>query len=694
MELNEQRYFIVLRRNKKGLSRGTIGRADAETTEGELIGMVYGGGGSTRSSGTVKKHDTYPLSRHQAGLLMLVCPASRRLELLGNLQLFSAICELARDDLVMVKHKKSFQPCLVKNLVQIGKKDKPGDLKVLGFELELVETENEISLKKTSPLPFFSAADILQVAPSDLNTRIPLRDAIDLGLKRKAVSLLNSLPALNSRNAKKGSVLLKKDASESIQALSHYSLEVGSMAEVLSLNGLTVYGVIRWIGVPEGKKNCWAGLELDTEATTCSDGTLGTKRYFTCEVNKALFVPLTNCKPDSRFLLIPDEMLKPLNISSATLMEDLDEDVPPVAEQDVLSHLVGRMKGIQGHFNSCYLDATLFSLFTSSIAFDRIFNRSADSEKGVSHILRRDIVNCLRRSGFVPAENVMKFREQLGCKSFASEEKDPEEFITLLLQHVLHIEPLLKIRSQGEFPQEAFMHQIIVEKNQVAAVPSVQQLLEMSFVTSDLKFEEIPSCLIVQMPRFGKKFKMFPKIIPSTDLDITDILHCSPRECFLCGHLAEYECVQCLMDRKLQPGKIKQYCSTCNTQVHNHPSRQEHTPQKLTLPDCPPEDAPVQRHQMQLFAVLCINTSHYVSFVKYGPDPRSWIFFDSMADRCGDDNKGYSVPVIRSCPEVGDFLSQSEEEISSADLSQCSEAVRRLMADSYMCLYQTTDCQQ
>lgn len=38
---------------------------------------------------------------------------------------------------------------------------------------------------------------------------------------------------------------------------------------------------------------------------------------------------------------------------------------------------------------------------------------------------------------------------------------------------------------------------------------------------------------------------------------------------------------------------------------------------------------------MQLFAVLCIQTSHYVSFVKYGPDPRSWIFFDSMADRFG-----------------------------------------------------------
>lgn len=150
----------------------------------------------------------------------------------------------------------------------------------------------------------------------------------------------------------------------------------------------------------------------------------------------------------------------------------------------------------------------------------------------------------------------------------------------------------------------------------------------------------------------------------------------APRECFLCGHLAEYECGQCLMDHKLQPGKIKQYCSTCSTQVvklmlksylctlysnssvisffhphafshkhyqicllflqvHTHTSRRQHTPHKLTVPDHLPEDASVQRHQMQLFAVLCINTSHYVSFVKYGPDPRSWIFFDSMADRCG-----------------------------------------------------------
>ena len=35
---------------------------------------------------------------------------------------------------------------------------------------------------------------------------------------------------------------------------------------------------------------------------------------------------------------------------------------------------------------------------------------------------------------------------------------------------------------------------------------------------------QIPSCLILQMPRFGKDFKMFKRIVPSLYLDITDVL--------------------------------------------------------------------------------------------------------------------------------------------------------------------------
>lgn len=84
--------------------------------------------------------------------------------------------------------------------------------------------------------------------------------------------------------------------------------------------------------------------------------------------------------------------------------------------------------------------------------------------------------------------------------------------------------------------------------------------------------------------------------------------------------------------QKLQ---YKTFYSLFFSQVHAHHSRQGHSPKALAAPADVASDSPVSRQTMQLFAVLCIHTSHYVSFVKYGPDPHSWLFFDSMADRCG-----------------------------------------------------------
>ncbi|XP_029908429.1 ubiquitin carboxyl-terminal hydrolase CYLD [Myripristis murdjan] len=692
----KEKFFIVTRgKARKGFSRGCIGRVEAETQQGELMGLVYSSGsnaGSPKSGGMVRREDTYPLTRHQAQLLLFVSPSSKRLELLCNPQLFSAICELSQDDLVVVKHKKGHLPGLVKNLMQIGRKEKQEDLHMLGFEVEFVDNDHNLSSKKPAPLPLFSAADIIQVVPS---YSVPFgrswRDSPSEGLNRKAVSRINSMPNMGSRSLHLRDSHVEHSITPSQSAnTSQMHLEVGSMVEVVSNTGVTVYGVVRWLGVPAGKTSEWAGIELDYEVNSCSDGTCGGQRYFSCKQSRALFVPVSKCSPDSRFLCSSsgNETLKPTKPPLVPPLEDSEEDAPPIPESEALSLLVGTMKGIQGHFNSCYLDATLFSLFSSSMTLDNICHNPADTEQPIAHTLRKEIVNRLRRYGFVPAESVMNFRKQLGCDTFLTEEKDPEEFITILLQKVLCMEPLLKLRSKGEITQGAYTFQIILEKEQVGQMPTVQQLLDTSFLSCDLKFEEVPSCLIVQMPRFGKKYKMFPHIIPSTELDITDLLYSSPRECFVCGHLAEHECLQCLPDRKLQPGKIKQYCAICNTQVHTHPSRQGHSPRALVVPAGMSADAPVPRHMMHLFAVLCIHTSHYVSFVKYGPDPRSWIFFDSMADRCGDDQSGYNIPEIRACPELGDFLSQSEEDLARANPSQAGELVRRLLCDSYMFLYQ------
>ncbi|XP_051271874.1 ubiquitin carboxyl-terminal hydrolase CYLD isoform X1 [Dicentrarchus labrax] len=691
----KENFFIVLRgKSRKGFCRGCIGRVEAETQRGELMGLLYCGGsnaGTPKSGGIVRREDTYPLTRHQAQLLLFVSPASKRLELLCNPQLFSAICELSQEDLVVVKHKKGHLPGLVKNLMQIGRKENKDDLHMLGFEVEFVDNDHNLSSKKPAPLPLFSAVDIIQVVPS-YSTPLGLhwKDGQYGSLNRKAVTRINSMPNIGSRarqvreNPAEQSVIQSQSSSTA-----HVPLEVGSLVEVVSNSGITVYGVVRWLGVPGGKTDDWAGIELDYEVNGCSDGKYRSQRYFTCKGNRALFVPVTKCSPDSRFVCSSTgrETTKPTETPAVPPFEDSEEDAPPIPESEALSLLVGRMKGIQGHINSCYLDATLFSLFSSSVTLDNICQKPADTEQTINCCLRK-ILNRLRRQGFVPAESVMNFRKQLGCDTFRTEEKDPEEFITVLFQKVLCVEPLLKLRSRGETSQGAYTFQIFLEKEQMGQLPTVQQLLDTSCLSGDLKFEETPSCLMVQMPRFGNKYKMFSHIIPSTELDITDLLYNSPRECFICGHLAEHECLQCLPDRKLQPGRIKQYCTTCNTQVHAHQSRRGHSPKALAVPADVTSDTPVPRHMMQLFAVLCIQTSHYVSFVKYGPDPHSWLFFDSMADRCGDDQCGYNIPEIRACPELGDFLSQPEEELAQANPSQAPELVRRLLCDSYMFLYQ------
>ncbi len=59
-----------------------------------------------------------------------------------------------------------------------------------------------------------------------------------------------------------------------------------------------------------------------------------------------------------------------------------------------LSFYIGVRKGIQGHQNSCYLDSTIFGLFTLSGEFDEVFLRNKNSPVG--KILWLKIVNPLR----------------------------------------------------------------------------------------------------------------------------------------------------------------------------------------------------------------------------------------------------------------------------------------------------------
>uniref|UniRef100_A0A7N6AGX8 ubiquitinyl hydrolase 1 n=1 Tax=Anabas testudineus TaxID=64144 RepID=A0A7N6AGX8_ANATE len=501
-------------------------------------------------------------------------------------------------------------------------------------------------------------------------------------------------------------------------------LEVGSMVEV---NDPPLFGVIRWIGRISGIPEPVAGIELDQELSAGTDGSYLGERHFRCPANKGLFVKLRNCRRDSRFPAPETPVNQVERCNSIAFAEwgseRVEEHTPPVDGDEARELYQGWKRGIQGHLNSCYLDATLFSLFSCCSSADWVMFWPSDpkidqNSSQAQDLLRCEIVNPLRRYGYVCASKTMALRRLLEAANsntgFTNQEKDPEEFLNKLFQ-LLRVEPLLKIRSMTQKPQECHLYQLFpptlppspsspsphspVDSPIALSSPtsnrmrvaSVQALLESSFLHAGLKFVEAPSSLLLLMPRFGKDFKMFDAILPTLSLDITDLLDDTLRQCSICQAVAEWECLQCYEDLDITPGHLKQYCNTCNTQVHSHSKRASHRPIKVGVPGGP-WTGPLHctRQRMSLFAVTCIETSHYVSFVKHGPLNADWLFFDSMADREGGEN-GFNIPQVKACPEVGRYLSLSEEELSRIDPTSLQESPRRLLCDSYMCLYHSPE---
>ncbi|XP_010784251.1 ubiquitin carboxyl-terminal hydrolase CYLD [Notothenia coriiceps] len=140
------------------------------------------------------------------------------------------------------------------------------------------------------------------------------------------------------------------------------------------------------------------------------------------------------------------------------------------------------------------------------------------------------------------------------------------------------------------------------------------------------------------------------------------------------------------------PGAASAATARATEGVHLHPRRKAHRHGKLSVPKELQEGSGRQgsfpRQRMELFAVLCIETSHYVAFVKYGSADSSWLFFDSMADRDGGQN-GFNIPQVSPCPEVEAYLKMSPEELHSLDPKSIVGQARRLLCDAYMCMYQS-----
>ncbi|XP_014216549.1 ubiquitin carboxyl-terminal hydrolase CYLD [Copidosoma floridanum] len=476
-------------------------------------------------------------------------------------------------------------------------------------------------------------------------------------------------------------------------------LRIDTCVKVL-VHGETHYGVIRWIGSPEGNNTnkIMAAIELDDIHPSATDGTYQNVRYFQCSPQKAWFADLSECRQYdvAASNCYYKSYLQDFEPIQSLIVRDI---LPPISVgiRD-LEKICGKNRGIQGHHNSCYLDATLFSMFAFTSVFDNLLSRPPNEKDcseytEVQKVLREEIVNPLRRELYVGADHVMKLRTLLERSSsisgLTSEEKDPEEFLTSLVAQTLNAEPFLLLSSG----QDAYHYQLFVEKDERLVLPTVQQLLEQSFLTSDIKLKKVPSCFIIQMPRFGKAFKMYSKIQPTLLLDVTDIIENSPRQCTVCGKLAKFECKECYGQRG-EGLESTAYCRECLDRVHKHEKRNNHKPKNIVVPpeyNFLSEHQPVPRLYLELLAVVCIETSHYVSFVKCAPgSDAEWCFFDSMADRIGEQD-GYNVPEVVAFPNLPYWLSEEGAKHLStvSDDRLLPEHAKRLLCDAYMCMYQS-----
>ena len=101
-------------------------------------------------------------------------------------------------------------------------------------------------------------------------------------------------------------------------------------------------------------------------------------------------------------------MTSTTHVSAAlSAINDWEQIDQTIAGDQILKY-TGKGRGIQGHQNSCYLDATIFGLFALSDVFDSLFLEDLTSlksptpttpiQKEVGDMLWKGIVNPLRKS--------------------------------------------------------------------------------------------------------------------------------------------------------------------------------------------------------------------------------------------------------------------------------------------------------
>jgi hypothetical protein len=181
------------------------------------------------------------------------------------------------------------------------------------------------------------------------------------------------------------------------------------------------------------------------------------------------------------------------------------------------------------------------------------------------------------------------------------------------------------------------------------------------------KLATIPPFLVLVAPRHARSKRSYPYIIPDRQITLdNNIVQLVCLKCNKTNHDPAtsrdfYSCDGCYSEESsLTTSTINAtvafYCASCIATLH--------TWLRKELPTHQTKRIEINKHKLNLFAVLCIEVCHSVAFVKCqnrSQQEHEWLFFDSMSDRIHNEK---NVPRVDRVPDFDKWIDQAERDKS------------------------------
>lgn len=249
--------------------------------------------------------------------------------------------------------------------------------------------------------------------------------------------------------------------------------------------------------------------------------------------------------------------------SYGTFLYSKAQPVSVIQSACLESSRLGKFRGIQGENNSCYLDSTLMAMFYSNDTYDGLLAAPKEPAIGATTMdpdveyarlyLTMHIVNNLRRRGYVPSMLVLEWRRMISpwfgagvdLNSHCAEEEACEfagflmkafgvgfkstKFVLLPSETADGHSPAFKekslsaSRSPPSMPEAQAMLQLLpppAKNGSHNFIWSTETLVNYTLQLERLRFAELNSSLILQLPRYGKQDRVIGAAAPDPCLHL------------------------------------------------------------------------------------------------------------------------------------------------------------------------------